>query len=235
MEASKIPLRKWLCAIHLVVTHPKGIASTQLARDIGISQKAAWYMLVRIREAWSEEGSAVLSGVVEVDETYVGGKARNMHRSKRRELADGLANKIQVVGAKQRGGRMVAEVVGNAGILSPQREFVRRHVFGGTHLYTDEARVFVRLGSQYKHRRVNHSKGQYGSGGVTTNGIESMWALLKRTYIGTHHYMSPKHLPRYLAEFVGRRNMAYLPVRDRMVGLVRRIEGKRISWAEVVG
>ena len=146
-----------------------------------------------------------------------------------------MANKTTVIGARQRGGRMVTEVTEPGTILSPQREFVRRHVFGGTYLYTDEAGVFGRLGKEYKHRFVNHSRGCYGVGGVTTNGIESMRALLKRTYVGTHHYMSLKHFPRYLAEFVGRRNMVHLPVRQRMEGLVGRMVGVYLPWSEVVG
>ena len=232
MENSRLPVRKWVLALYLVVTHPKGVSSVQLGKDIGVCQKTAWFVLARIRKAWEEEGDSLLDGVVEVDETFVGGKNRNRHRHKRVK-GRGTAGKIPVVGARQRGGRIAAQVIANTRQTTLER-FVDGAIRDGSTVYTDDARAYSQLHTRYRHDTVRHSIGEYVRGDCYTNSIESTWAVFKRTYHGTHHWMSAKHLHRYVAELVGRHNTRHLPVLGRMATIVEGMEGRSLTWAELV-
>ena len=205
-EDSKVPLRKWLMAIWLLTSHKKGIASTQLAKDIGVTQKTAWFMLHRLRAAAvTPSFNAALDGEVEVDETFVGGKAKNKHADKRTGLR-GTAGKAIVVGALERGGDVVAKVVGNTDAATLQG-FVRETVSTDAPLLaTDEHAGYTGLGKDFTHKYVRHSKGEYVSGNVHTNGIEGFWSQLKRQIVGIHHWVSAKHLDRYVGEATWRFN-----------------------------
>lgn len=199
MEGSKIPVRIWLLAMHIMGTARKGISSIELAKRLGVTQKTAWFMAHRIREACIETG--MLQGQVEVDELYAGGLEKNKHASKRLHEGRGVANKVPVVGLRERNGRTIARVVKDTTAETLQG-LIAASVQTDATVYTDEHRSYTglqRLG--YKHELVNHSGGEFARGDVSTNSIESFWALLRRGLYGTFHSVSAEHLQRYVDEF----------------------------------
>lgn len=227
-EDSKLPLRKWFMAIWLITNHPKGIASTTLAKDLKITQKTAWFVLHRLRHAArtkSFNSTNKLRGKVEVDETYVGGKAKNKH-GRRSGTGGGSVGKTAVIGAVERKGNLIARVIHVAGqpqlqgfihaVVSPKAEL----------LSTDAHPAYAGLEGYPQHQVVNHAKGEWRKGDAHTNSIESVWALLKRQITGIHHWVSPKHLDRYVQEMTFRFNRRGLTVTERMNGLFSQIEGR---------
>ena len=228
MAKSKIPLRKWAFAIYLCATGLKGVSSMKLHRDLDITQKSAWFMAHRIREALDAEG-ALFSGPVEVDETYIGGKRKNMSKARRKTLAGrGAVGKTAVVGAKDRASnRVAARSVEATDGATP---FVRERAAPGATVYTDEARAY--RGMPFAHEAVNHSIGEYVRGMAHTNGMESFWAMLKRGYHGTFHHFSAKHMQRYINEFAARQGLRELDTIDLM-GVARMI-GRRIMYRDLV-
>jgi transposase-like protein len=226
-QDTKLPLRTWFAAIWMITNHPKGIASTTLATDLGITQKTAWFVLHRLRHAARTDSfNAPLSGEVEIDETFVGGREHNKHASKKMGSKRGhsIELKTVVMGMVQRGGEVRAGVIDNvrAGTL---RHIVETNVAPGSKVFTDEHQGYNDLRHQYDHQRVSHRKGEYARGEVTTNGVESIWALFKRQYVGTHHWISPKHMDAYLNEMTFRLNRRNLDKGQRHQALLSQIEG----------
>ena len=230
---SNIPLRKWAIAIYLCLTSLKSVSSMKLHRDLSVSQKTAWFMLHRIREAWMPpDDDDRFNGPIEVDETYMGGKRRNMSNAKRKELADagrGPVGKVAVAGAKDREtGEVRAEVVASTDKPTLQG-FVGEVAEEGATVYTDEAAAYKGL-PNVDHDTVNHSISEYVDGQVHNNGIESFWSMLKRAYTGTFHKISPKYLNRYIQEFAGRYNVRESDTLEQMREVVRRLAGRSLGY-----
>ncbi len=234
MAASKVPLRKWAIAIYLECISLKGVSSMRLHRDLGVTQATAWFMLHRIREAWADEDSVPFAGPVEADETYVGGRRKNMSNSKRRELAGtgrGGAGKAAVVGVKDRATKKVrAKVVQNTDGKTLQG-FVTANAATDAKVYTDEATAYS--GLPRDHETVKHSVSEYVRDMAHTNGIESFWSMLKRGYIGTYHHMSEKHLQRYVNEFAGRQGMRELDTLAQMQTVAAGLIGRRLMLRDL--
>ncbi len=232
MEASNIGYRDWLYAVYLFCTNLKGVASMKLHRELGISQKSAWFMAHRIRKAWGTESQELFAGPVEADETWVGGKRRNMPKSKRAQLEGrGPVGKIAVVGVKDRATKRVsAKVVADTTAESLQ-SFVQENIKPGATVYTDDATAYEGFPNR---ESVKHSLLEYVRGPIHTNGVESFWSMLKRAHMGTFHRMSPKHLHRYVGEFVGRHNMRELNTIQQLALVARGMDGKRLRWRELV-
>jgi transposase-like protein len=234
-ERSHIPLHKWLYAMYLLVTARKGISSMQIAKEIGVQQKSAWFMLHRLREACGTE-LAKLQGVVEVDEAFFGGKEANKHHSKRLYAGRGAVGKVAVVGLRERGGRVIAHPVDSTDKEVLQGAIVE-HVEVGSHLMTDEASGYSGIGGLFfDHDTVAHSAGEYRRGPVHTNSIESVWAVMKRGMHGVYHHASPKHLHRYVDEFTFRLNEGDVKrhTLDRLDSFIAAVDGKRLTYARLI-
>jgi transposase-like protein len=236
MEDSALGIDKWLTAMWLIVNCKNGISSCEIARDLRITQKSAWHMAHRIRYAMHHGSFEKLSGHVEVDETFIGGKARNMHLSQRRRriTGTGTKDKTAVMGILERGGKVRAVVVPNRKKHALQGE-VRKHVEAGAALYTDALLSYDGLAGDYAHKVVDHAV-EYVSGACHTNGLENFWSLLKRGISGTYVSVEPFHLFRYLDEqayrFNNRKDMGDF---DRFKLAASQIVGKRLTWNEVTG
>jgi transposase-like protein len=246
-ERSHIPLHKWLYAMYLLLTARKGISSLQLSKEIGITQKSAWFMLQRIREALKENsfGRGKIGGgegsAVESDETFIGGKVQNMHKDRRAkvEKRGPQANKTIVMGILDRDVRKVrAMVVPDVKRETLQNEILNNVKYGST-VYTDDAVGYDKLHYRFVHDVVNHTN-EYVRGQVHTQGIENFWSLLKRTLRGTYVAVEPYHLRRYVDEQVFRFNNRKdgdrkLTDADRFAQAMRQVAGKRLTYSDLTG
>ncbi len=232
MHATKTPLQNWIIAIYSVMTARKGVSAMQLSKELGVQYRTAWYMLHRIREACAA-GEFKLAGVVEMDETYIGGKEHNKREHKKLRAGRGPVGKAAVIGARERGGNTVARPVKNADKKTAER-FSSETVSAGASIYTDESRIYS--GMTFDHETINHSTKEWVRGTVHTNGIEGVWVLLKRSVTGTWHHVSCKHLHRYVNETTMRLNAGNCrnDTIDRMDTLMRRIGGRRIRYRDLI-
>ena len=233
MQSSKLGYQKWAIGIYMMATGLKGVSSMKAYRELGVTQKTAWYLTQRIREGFFGEPTD-MTGPVEVDETYVGGKRQNMPKAKRVKMEGrGATGKTAIVGAKDRNTKQVsAKVVPNSKGETLLR-FVRDTVVPEAEVYTDDSPAYHGL-ADYSHDSVNHSAHQYTKGQVHTNGIESLWSMIKRGYVGTYHKMSPKHMSRYVREFAGRQNIRELDTLAQMGFIAKGLDGKLLHYRDLI-
>ena len=231
---SNVPLRKWVIAIYLCLTSLKSVASRKLARDIGVKQSTAWFMLHRIREAWASGSDGPFDGPVEVDETYIGGRKKNMSKAKRREaFGRGPAGKTMVMGAKDRQTNRVAARVIERKDGETMQGFVADHAAPGAKVYTDQAGGYSGM-TGFDHEQVNHNVAEYVRGMAHTNGVESFWSMLKRAHKGTFHKISPKHLNRYVHEFAGKHNIRDSDTLVQMRDTVASLVGRNLLYRDLI-
>ncbi|MDE2981427.1 MAG: IS1595 family transposase [Gemmatimonadota bacterium] len=230
LEGSKVTYKQWVYAIYLSLTNLKGVSSLKIRRDLGVSQPTAWFIMHRLREACGYTPEE-FDGPVEVDETHIGGLKPNMPLRKRRKVAGrGPAGKTVVIGAKDRATNRVSAKVIERKDAPTLQGFVESHRKRGAKVYTDEWASYKGLEN---HEVVKHSVREYVNGQAHTNGMESFWGMLKRGYHGVFHYMSPRHLHRYVNEYAGKHNIRDMDTLDQMQDTVARLVGKRLLWRDL--
>ena len=230
MEGSKLPYKVWAIAVYLLTTNLKGVSSMKLHRDLGISQKSAWHLAHRLRKSLEAAGK-LFEGPVEVDETYIGGRERNKHGSKKMNAGRGTVGKAAIVGAKDRQTNHVSAAVVENTDRPTLQGFISERVHAAATVYTDEHSAYQGLPN---HAAVKHSVGEFVRDQAHTNGVESFWSMLKRGYHGTYHRMSHKHLDRYVAEFACRHNHRESDTLDQMAVMVQGMNSKRLRYQDLV-
>ena len=235
MAETNLPVRTWLLAVHLTLTARKGVSALQMHRHLGVTYPTAWFLDHRIREAMKQNKTPVMSGIIQIDETWIGGKAKNVHKSKKKtEGWTGMGNKFAVIGLRQDDGTVIIFPVPDTYAETLQNA-VLDNVKPGSTVWSDEAPAYKPIsGYGYIHEWVTHGSGEYVRDMATTNGIESFWALLKRGYVGTFHYMSWKHLHRYCDEFAYRHNAGKGNGFETIGAVLRCMVGKRVTYRRLI-
>lgn len=233
MQSSNLGYQVWAIAIFLMTTHLKSVSSMKLHRDLDITQKSAWHLAHRLRKSFSAGNPVPMAGPCEVDETYFGGKVKNMSNAKRKEHEGrGTKGKAAVVGMKDRETKQVRAKVVKRTDAETLQGFVAANADADAKVYTDDAPIYN--GLPFDHETVKHSVSEYVREQVHTNGIESFWSMLKRAHKGTFHKISPKHLDRYVEEFAGRQNVRELDTETQMSLIVQRIQGKQLKYQDLI-
>ncbi|MCW3093511.1 MAG: family transposase [Ferruginibacter sp.] len=230
-EKSKIPLATWMGSMFLITAHKKGISSCQLARDMGITQKTAWFILHRIRYIMGDPAPEPLENTVEIDETYVGGKFKNMHLDRRKKYQElNMDNKVGIMGMLERDGKARLTVIGN----SSWKDVIRENVNSSALLMTDTHLSYQGLIYEFAgHTTVNHSQGQYRDGMTYTNTVEGFFSSLKRSIYGIYHQISPKHLQQYCEETSYRYNTRKITDKERFVNSLSNADGYRLTYKKL--
>ena len=228
LARSNVPMRKWAIAIYLCLTSLKSVSSMKLHRDLDVSQKTAWFMLHRIREAWAVETGGPIAGPVEADETFVGGKSKNMHAKERRRR--GAPPKVAVAGVRDRKTRKVRVTVATKVDSRTLCGFVEAAA-PGAFVFTDEASAYTDLD---RRAAVKHGVGEYVRRQGHINGLGSFWSMLKRAYVGTFHKLSPKHLNRYVQEFAGKHNLRDSGTLAQMRAVVAALVGRNLLYRDLI-
>lgn len=235
-ESTKIPLRTWFAAIYVISAHKKGISSCQLARDLDITQKSAWFVLHRIRAMFNETAPDMLRDVVQLDDSYFGGKNKNRHADKKVENSQGrsLKDKTPVIAVRGLAGNIRTEVIPNvqAATIKP---IIDKWVEKGSIMVSDEWHPYKSLNKDYFHIVVNHSEGEYVRGAFTSNGVENFWSLFKRGIYGIYHQVSPQHLHRYCSEFQYRYNTRKTLDTTRFSNSIKNSTNYRLTYNELIG
>jgi transposase-like protein len=234
-EDSAISLDKWLAAMWMIANSKNGVSSHEMARSLGITQKSAWFLLQRIRLAMQTGTFEKLDGEIEVDETFIGGKARNMHKDVRAKKITGTGGKDKalVAGMLQRGGELRAVVVADTRRATLQAG-VGEHVEQGSAVYSDSLQSYIGLAGEYDHKVVDHAE-KYVDGQVHVNGVENFWSLLKRGLHGTYVSVQPWHLFRYIDERVFTYNERGLTDLDRFLVVLGTVTGRRLTYKALTG
>ena len=235
LNESAIGIDKWLTAMWLVSNCRNGVSSYEIARDLGVTQKTAWFMLHRIREAMQDKTATKLAGEVEVDESFIGGKARNMHRAKRERVITGTGGKDKAIalGMVERGGKVRTFAVPNRRKHELHGK-VRENVKAGSALFTDSLQSYNGMSADYRHAVVDHAV-EYARGNVHTNTMENFWSLVKRQLHGTYISVEPFHLFRYLDEQSFRYNGRKLTDAERFAIVCSQVAGRRLTWDKLTG